>query len=282
MEYAFAGMRISIAGWRPDASPSFSPFRVIQGHGIPVKVRVRLVDRIAPYWERLAPAYESGPVIIEAAGDLENRGFRSLWNGAPYAILYEHAPDEKELVIQENETRLIAQEMGLFNHLGLERTMCAHGAWLLHAAFIRTYLGGILFSAPSGTGKSTQAALWERYLDCDIINGDRAAVWDTPRGWVAGGVPWCGSSENSRNETVPLCAVVILRQDTVNAVTIPSVGSRLKQLLQQTAINPWNAGMIAQAQQQLLTLCDEVPVIQFACRPNREAVAMLLAFLEGK
>ncbi|WP_370839368.1 hypothetical protein [Intestinibacter bartlettii] len=32
---------------------------------------------------------------------------------------------------------------------------------------------GILFSAPSGTGKSTQADLWEKYENAEIINGDR-------------------------------------------------------------------------------------------------------------
>lgn len=51
------------------------------------------------------------------------------------------------------------------------------GMLVLHSAYIVTRGGeGILFSGPSGIGKSTQAALWERFAGARTVNGDRALV----------------------------------------------------------------------------------------------------------
>lgn len=60
--------------------------------------------------------------------------------------------------------------------LGLERLLLSRQGLLLHASFIRWQDRGILFSAPSGTGKSTQADLWVRHRGAEVINGDRAAL----------------------------------------------------------------------------------------------------------
>ena len=49
------------------------------------------------------------------------------------------------------------------------------GMLVLHSSYIVTRQEqGILFSGPSGIGKSTQAALWQRYAGAEIVNGDRA------------------------------------------------------------------------------------------------------------
>ena len=49
----------------------------------------------------------------------------------------------------------------------------------------------ILFSAPSGTGKSTQADLWQKYVrGVEIINGDRAIIGIEDNGVKAYGLPF--------------------------------------------------------------------------------------------
>ena len=60
--------------------------------------------------------------------------------------------------------------------LGLETLLLKYDGLLLHSSFIRWRGEGILFSAPSGTGKSTQADLWVKYEDAEILNGDRAGT----------------------------------------------------------------------------------------------------------
>ena len=58
------------------------------------------------------------------------------------------------------------------------------------ASFIRWQGRGILFSAPSGTGKSTQANLWVQHQGAEVINGDRAALRQVGGRWQAFGLPY--------------------------------------------------------------------------------------------
>ena len=83
--------------------------------------------------------------------------------------------------------RVVLESAGLFDILA------DAGMLVLHSAYIVTRQGeGILFSGPSGIGKSTQAALWQRYGAAQTVNGDRALVrpgWlpTYPSGsWTAG------------------------------------------------------------------------------------------------
>lgn len=118
-----------------------------------------------------------------------------------------------------NERKLFPMtELDVINCLGFEKTMSEHGLFILHASLIRTRRGAVLFTAPSGTGKSTQADLWKKYRGAEIINGDRSGVWKNGNTWMAGGVPWCGTSGIMKNKTMPLLAIVILRQGLENEV----------------------------------------------------------------
>ena len=75
---------------------------------------------------------------------------------------------------------------------------------------------GILFSGPSGIGKSTQAALWERFAGARTINGDRGLVCPAAR--TVSGIFYAGTSGICQNVTAPLRAVVLLGQAAENRV----------------------------------------------------------------
>ena len=64
----------------------------------------------------------------------------------------------------------------IFNALALEKVLIAHESIILHASYVNYNGKAILFTAPSGTGKSTQAALWEEYKGAEIVNGDRVII----------------------------------------------------------------------------------------------------------
>lgn len=70
----------------------------------------------------------------------------------------------------------------------LERRMLQKDSFILHSAYIRHRGRAILFSAPSGTGKSTQASLWAQYAGAEIINGDRALLQKVQDCWMARGL----------------------------------------------------------------------------------------------
>ena len=64
----------------------------------------------------------------------------------------------------------------LLTALDLPHLLTNHGGFLLHASVIEYEGGAILFTAPSETGKSTQAQLWCDHAGAALVNGDRAAV----------------------------------------------------------------------------------------------------------
>ena len=150
---------------------------------------------------------------------------------------------------------------------------------LLHASVIEYAGGAVLFSAPSGTGKSTQAALWARHRGAHIRNGDKAGVRVLPDGVRAYGVPFAGTSGICERFSLPLRAVVLLRQSPVNTVT------RLYGVRAATALLPnvFLSTAVPEEHQRLLelafALAAAVPVLSLGCTPDVRAVETLEAAL---
>lgn len=60
--------------------------------------------------------------------------------------------------------------------VGLHHKLLQQDALVIHASYIEFMGRGILFLGPSGTGKSTQARLWNEHAGAPILNGDRALL----------------------------------------------------------------------------------------------------------
>ncbi len=206
----------------------------------------------------------------------ETRVFHNPFTMEKYAKLVDYG-NHKELQILENKE---FSEMELGNCLGLEKTMYEHGRFILHSSFIQTEKGVILFTAPSGTGKSTQADLWRQYRGIEIINGDRSGIWKENDKWMAGGVPWCGTSGIMKNKIMPLRAIVVLKQGPVNEIQKVSFPYKVARILEQITVNPWNEEMIKRAKMFSMLLCQEIPVVQLSCLPDLGAVEVLEKELE--
>lgn len=69
-----------------------------------------------------------------------------------------------------------------------------------------------LFSGSSGTGKSTHAALWQKYLNVPTINGDLNLLAFRDGTPVIHGIPWCGTSDIFDTNTHELGGIVLLKQ----------------------------------------------------------------------
>ena len=149
------------------------------------------------------------------------------------------------------------------------------GGFMLHASWICHRGKAILFTGPSGMGKSTQAALWERCRGAELINGDRAAVFATPGGIEVRGIPYCGSSGVNKNRTMPLSAVVCLSQATENRVTRLSGVTAFRRIWEGCSVNLWNDADIAKVTQTVADTVAAVPVFHLACTPDERAVQIL-------
>ena len=88
----------------------------------------------------------------------------------------------------------------------------------LHSSLIDYQGNGLMFLGPSGIGKTTQAELWNQYRDALIINGDVVFVQETPDAFLGWGTPWHGSSPYCENTSVPVKALIVLKQAQENSI----------------------------------------------------------------
>ncbi len=98
--------------------------------------------------------------------------------------------------------------------------ICTLGGGVLHASAIAYNGQGVAFSAPSGTGKSTHAALWrERFGDAvTAVNDDKPAIRFDGEQAMLYGTPWSGKTAQNHNIAVPLRAIVVIERGEKNAI----------------------------------------------------------------
>ena len=165
--------------------------------------------------------------------------------------------------------------------LGLEILLRQfHGA-VIHSSFIRWKNHGIIFSAPSGTGKSTQANLWVKYEAADIINEDRAAIRLKNDKWIVYGLPIAGSSNIYRNESAPLTAIIVLRQNKENHIRKLRPAETVAYLYPEIAMHRWDEEFINFIVDMIAKLLAEVPVFLLECKPDKGAVDLVKRMIEN-
>jgi hypothetical protein len=90
------------------------------------------------------------------------------------------------------------------------------GGIVLHGAAIEYNGAGIVFTGISGSGKSTQAHLWQKYRDALILNGDCPYIRIIDGVPKVFGTPWCGTSGESIRRSAALKAVVYIKKGERN------------------------------------------------------------------
>lgn len=163
----------------------------------------------------------------------------------------------------------------IFRHIGLNMMLNQKHALLLHCSFISLQETGILFSGPSGIGKSTQADLWKEIEQADILNGDRAVIRRKNNTWKAFGLPYAGSSNIYRNESAKIGAIVVLRKSDDNQIRRLTLAEAYRSVLSEVFQNSWNTDMQMITLEVLEELVKEIPVFMLSCTADVRAVECL-------
>lgn len=145
----------------------------------------------------------------------------------------------------------------------------------IHAATVQHQGKGILFLGPSGAGKTTQAERWAQFRGASIINGDVGFVQRTEEGFLAWGTPWHGSSPYCLNTSVPLKALVVLKQAPYNTLRELTGFERLREVSGNVFYPTWLEGGMELGVETLDRLLREVPVYRLDNRADLEAVELL-------
>lgn len=143
---------------------------------------------------------------------------------------------------------------------------------LIHSAAISVDNKGYMFSANSGTGKTTHMNLWlEKFGErAFVINGDKPILRRIDGKFYVFGTPWCGKEGLNKNIGVPLEGIYILHRSKENEIKRAQNKDALIFLLTQT-IQPPKAELKELMYDILDKLIKEVPVYQMGCNMEMEA-----------
>lgn len=146
---------------------------------------------------------------------------------------------------------------------------------LLHSSLIDWKGRGLMFLGPSGIGKTTQAELWNQYRDALIINGDAVFVQETPDAFLGWGTPWHGSSPYCENTSVPVAAMVVLKQAPKNSIRELTGFEKVTEVSNSVFYPQWVEGGMELCLETLDHLLTKIPVYELSCRPDEGAVELV-------
>ena len=198
-----------------------------------------------------------------------------------YGRYEEVAPDRAVITLDPAYSDLFSQDTVFSSLFALERRALAFEELVLHCAYIDYDDTAILFSAPSGVGKSTQASLWERYRGAVTKNGDRSLISINDGECIASGWPVCGSSEICSNSSHRIKAIVMLSQSPQNNVTTLEPMQAFPKIYSQITINSWNRSAAEKAITLIEKLINTVPVYHLSCNISQDAVDTLHSAIYG-
>lgn len=193
----------------------------------------------------------------------------------PYAWLVPINRNKYKMEYLSGNESYFKYSKSILNIIPIDSILNKFGTILLHCSFIEYKGKGILFSAPSGTGKSTQANLWNKYEKTEIINGDRAGIRKIKSNWRAYGLPYAGSSNIFKNKSCLLSYIIILRQGKENRIYKLTPRDAFIKIYSETTIHTWDKEYQENTINQIMQLVQEVPIYQYECLPDKSAVDFL-------
>ena len=146
---------------------------------------------------------------------------------------------------------------------------------VIHGSAIEWQKQAIIFTAPAGTGKTTQANLWKKYMGARVLNGDRPAIRIINNQPTVYGTPWSGSSKEYINKKAPLMALVLLEQAPVNSIKRLNIFETLNRIMPRFFLPYNDKHLMELAAKTIEAIIKTTPVYLLKCTPDKHAVDIL-------
>lgn len=254
------------------------------------KFRIKETGKVDEYYEVvLADDFKAEGILvyqdkfqkIYKKGDFEER-LHYFYGDINACMLYRECQNRKLIFLKKKYERFFREgdNYAVFNALAFEKLLLKHRGIILHASFIIWQNRAILFSAPSGTGKSTQAELWKNFQGAVIANGDRVVIKKENGIYYAYGLPICGSSNVCLNIKVPLATIIYITQSQENFVKETARNQAFKYLISETTINYFDTAFASQAVCILEDIGKNIDMYHLFCKADKNATVILKKKLE--
>lgn len=149
-------------------------------------------------------------------------------------------------------------------------------AAVIHSTAVAYGKQAVLFSAPSGTGKSTHAGLWKEFYpeEVTLFNDDTPVVREIDGVLHACGTPWSGKTEINENIECPLKAIVFLKQAESNTIRRMTTIESVVKFLNETR-KPVFEHLMDKHVNFLEHIIKNVPIYELGCTISRDAVDLV-------
>ena len=150
--------------------------------------------------------------------------------------------------------------------------MIEYDTVLFHGSVIAVDGIGYLFTAKSGTGKSTHTRLWREYFGnrAVMVNDDKPLLKITDSEVVAYGTPYNGKHRLGTNTSVPLKAICILTRSADNHIERITREQAYTMLLQQV-YRPADMLKMAKTLELVDRLADSIKLYRLGCNMDISA-----------
>ena len=154
---------------------------------------------------------------------------------------------------------------------------------MLHASAVAVDGYAYLFSAPSGTGKSTHTKLWQELLGKEnavIINDDKPAIRKKDGIYYAFGTPFSGKHDISENCGFPIKGICFLRRNSENKIHRIDAKIAMTPFFNQTIrpVEEENMDLLCENTDDILK---NVSFYALDCRADIEAAQLSYSFMKG-
>lgn len=211
------------------------------------------------------------------------RGSMLRERSAPYKAEFDSEEAEIRLNIKEDFLKAKKEEtpyLSMDEHEymwtcdAFYTNLLQHNGLMLHSSCVEKDGYAYLFSARSGTGKSTHTHLWlENLPNTRIINDDKPALIRENGIWYACGTPFSGKTDENLNVKIPVRAIVFLHRSETNEVKkLPSFLA-VGKFLEQT-INPVDRTLAEKMLEYTDDILRTIPVFSLGCNTDPSAATV--------
>ena len=211
--------------------------------------------------------------------DMEVSG-RTALQAAPYEVDSNGPADvvltcDDQRILELNpqlQTLEMAQYMGTGRYFS--QALLQFDGLYLHSSAVMLDGKAYLFSAPSGTGKSTHAEKWCRLFGAIYINDDKPVLRCKDGLWSAYGTPWSGKHDLSTPAGYPVGGIAFVHRGKENSLERMQPAQALSLFLSQSLWKMGDKEKMAKQLQMVGDLLTKVPVWKLTCNLEDAAAHM--------
>lgn len=157
------------------------------------------------------------------------------------------------------------------------------GGISIHSSTVIYKNKAIVFSALSGTGKTTHTNLWKKLYHTPILDGDLTVCRIENDKPFVYGLPWCGTSKKFLNQKVELAAIIFLSRGIDNQIQRLSEIESFRRLFPRSFVPMWFEELVQERcrlTEQLLRT--GIPCFELKCNTKLDAAVCVKEELERK